>query len=226
MVFRNALAVSNVSAALGKIIGDLAGKNDIKVIRNVADPRSFHYIPMNNSKFRFIHASTLKAQKNVDGILNVFNSLYQQRQDFELQILGGDEQDIAAIRSKYGNAGWLIPEGTVDHSRVAGFLQKANCLVMFSRDENFPCVIVEALCCGLPVISSDAGGCAEAIDAGNGIVVHSGNEDELLAAVKYMLNNYPQYNRENIAQRSAALYGNEQIASDFIEFYRNAKIRI
>jgi glycosyltransferase involved in cell wall biosynthesis len=105
-------------------------------------------------------------------------------------------------------------------------MQKANCLVMFSRDENFPCVIVEALCCGLPVISSDAGGCAEAIHIGNGIVVHSGNEDELLDAVKYMLNNYPRYTRKDIAEEAAALYGNERIASDFIEFYRNAKIRI
>jgi glycosyltransferase involved in cell wall biosynthesis len=97
---------------------------------------------------------------------------------------------------------------------------------MFSRDENFPCVIVEALCCGLPVISSDAGGCAEAIHPANGIVVSTGNEAQLLEAVKYMLNNYPRYNRKSIAGEAAALYGNERIASDFIEFYRNAKIRI
>ncbi|HEX5668340.1 MAG TPA: glycosyltransferase, partial [Chitinophagaceae bacterium] len=226
MVFRNALAVSNVSAALGKIIGELAGRNDIKVIRNVADPEVFRYIPVENQKFRFIHASTLKSQKNIEGILRVFEQLYTERKDFELHVLGGEARDIEAINSRYGIAEWLTLEGTVDHSRVAGHMQKANCLVMFSRDENFPCVIVEALCCGLPVISSDAGGCAEAIHPGNGIVVSSGNEAQLLAAVKQLLNNYSWYNRKGIADEAASLYGNERIASDFIEFYRNAKIRI
>jgi glycosyltransferase involved in cell wall biosynthesis len=226
MVFRNALAISNVSDALGKIIGELAGRNDVKVIRNVADPKVFRYMPTQNPTFRFIHASTLKAQKNVDGILRVFEQLYSERQDFELLVMGGNEQDIKSIKTNYGHAEWLTLKSTVDHSLVAGHMQKANCLVMFSRDENFPCVIVEALCCGLPVISSDAGGCAEAIHPGNGIVVSLGNEAQLLEAIKYMLNSYPKYNRASIAKEASSLYGNERIASDFIEFYRNAQIRI
>ncbi|HLO82945.1 MAG TPA: glycosyltransferase [Chitinophagaceae bacterium] len=225
-VFAKALAVSNVSAALGWIIGKLAGREDVKVIRNVADPSVFHYKPTEISPFTFIHASTLKSQKNIVGILNAFNELFNERQDFKLVVLGGDEDELSILRQQFGNAPWLELEGTVEHDQVAGYMQMANCLVMFSRDENFPCVIVEALCCGLPVISSDAGGCPEAINEDNGILVRSGHEDELLAAARYMIKNFSRYDQQEIAKQAAAQYGNEQIALDFISFYRNAGIRI
>jgi glycosyltransferase involved in cell wall biosynthesis len=223
-VFRKALAVSNVSMALGKIIGKLAGLEDVKVIRNVADPAVFNYLPNEITPFTFIHASTLKAQKNIQGILNVFEKLAKERQHFRLVVLGGEEKDLSLLRAAYRDASWLSLEGTVDHSRVAGYMQKANCLVMFSRDENFPCVIVEALCCGLPVISSDAGGCAEAIDVQNGIVVSARDEAQLFMAVKDVMNNYHRYNRQKIANDAAAQYGNEQIGLAFISFYRDAGI--
>jgi glycosyltransferase involved in cell wall biosynthesis len=225
-VFRQALAVSNVSMALGKIIGRLAGRSDIKVIRNVADPAVFKYIPRELTPFTFIHASTLKAQKNIHGILNGFKKLADERNDFRLVVLGGEEEDISVLKAAFSDASWLQLEGTVDHGRVAGFMQKAHCLVLFSRDENFPCVIVEALCCGLPVISSDAGGCAEAIHAQNGIVVSVGDEEQLLKALRDVAGNYHLYDRQKIASDAAAQYGNEQVGADFISFYRNAGINI
>ncbi len=225
-IFSTALAVSNVSAAVGKIIAKLAGREHIRVIRNVADPFVFHYQPAEITPFTFIHASTLKPQKNIKGILQVFSKLYSERQDFKLVLLGGEDDGLSLISREYGPVTWLELEGTVEHRQVAGYMQRSNCLVMFSRDENFPCVIVEALCSGLPVISSDVGGCPEAISDANGILVRSGNEDELLAAARYIMDHYSRYNRAEIAKQAAALYGNEQIASDFISFYRDAGIRI
>jgi glycosyltransferase involved in cell wall biosynthesis len=226
MVFKKAVAVSNVSNAIGKIIGELSGRNDVTVIRNVADTSVFKYVPCNITPFTFIHASTMKAQKNVLGILHVFKRLAAERQDFSLVLLGGEDEELSVFKDLYGNASWLSMEGTVDHSRVAGYLQKANCLVMFSRDENFPCIIVEALCCGLPVISSDAGGCTEAIQDHNGIVVNSGDEEGLFQAVKTVMKKYLLYDRQKIASEAAAQYANEQIALDFISFYLNAGIKI
>jgi glycosyltransferase involved in cell wall biosynthesis len=225
-VFTKALAVSNVSTTLGWIIGKLAGRDDVKVIRNVADPSVFYYKPIQISPFTFIHASTLKSQKNILGILHAFSKLFNERQDFKLLVLGGEEEELSALKQRFGHLSWLTLEGTVRHEEVAGYMQQANCLVMFSRDENFPCVIVEALCCGLPVISSDAGGCPEAINEKNGLLVRSGHEEELLAAARSMMENYARFDRQEIAKQAAALYGNERIAADFISFYRNAGIRI
>ena len=39
---------------------------------------------------------------------------------------------------------------------------------------------IEALACGLPVITFDSGGCAEFIDNGSGIVIDKKNVDALI----------------------------------------------
>ena len=36
---------------------------------------------------------------------------------------------------------------------------QSNCFVLFSNFENLPLVMIEAMCCGLTVITTDVGGC-------------------------------------------------------------------
>lgn len=224
-ILRKALGVSNVSLALGKILQGIAGRDDVVVIRNVADISRFRYQPLELPVFTFIHVSTMKEQKNVQGMLHAFEQLFIQGRNFHLRLVGGDEDILLRIRSHFPNASWLKLEGTVDHGLVAGHMQHADCLVMFSRDENFPCVIVEALCCGLPVVTSNAGGCAEAIHENNGLVVPSGDEMALLSALLRMMDHYGEYNRAGIATDAAANYSYEKIGLDFVEFYQKSGIQ-
>ncbi len=49
-----------------------------------------------------------------------------------------------------------------------------------TREDNFPTVNVEALACGLPVLSYGAGGSAEAFDDGSGMVVNDDNVIQVL----------------------------------------------
>ena len=50
-------------------------------------------------------------------------------------------------------------------------MQQAHSFVLNSNIENAPCVISEALCCGLPVIATRVGGVPEMVDKFNGILV-------------------------------------------------------
>lgn len=225
-ILRKARAVSNVSRTLGLILQEISGRNDIAVIRNVADPSRFFFDPVELPVFTFIHVSTLKEQKNIWGMLRTFARLYQQRQDFCLQMVGGDEEALKAIGMNYPDASWLTLHGTVGHDKVSRHMQQAHCMVMFSRDENFPCVIVEGLGCGLPVITSDAGGCAEAIEPGNGLVVHAGDEVGFLQALQYVMTYYHSYDQIKIASEAAARYSYEKVANDFLEFYKQSGIHV
>jgi glycosyltransferase involved in cell wall biosynthesis len=225
-ILRKARAVSNVSETLGLILQQISGRDDIAVIRNVADPSQFFYVPVVLPVFTFVHVSTLKEQKNIRGMLRTFARLHQQRQDFCLHFVGGDANALKTIRASYPDASWLTLHGTVGHDQVPQHMQQAHCLVMFSRDENFPCVIVEGLSCGLPVITSNAGGCAEAIVPENGVVVPSGDENALLVALEQMITHYARYDRQNISTEAASRYSFEKIGNDFIQFYRNSGIDI
>jgi glycosyltransferase involved in cell wall biosynthesis len=225
-IFKKARSVSNVSRSLTNIIQHIAEREDVLVIRNVADRAIFFYRPIERSVFTFIHVSTLKEEKNIDGMLNAFKRLDASGQHFHLYLVGGDPDKLKNISLKMGNASWLTMYGMVEHGKVASLMQQAHCMVMFSRNENFPCVIVEALSCGLPVVTSDAGGCPEAIDASNGLVVARGDEDALFSALYLMITQYDTYNRQKIAADAASCYSYERVANDFLNMYRTSGIQI
>jgi glycosyltransferase involved in cell wall biosynthesis len=72
---------------------------------------------------------------------------------------------------------------------IADLLGASDILIMPSREESFPQVILEAMSCSLPVVAYDVGGVKELIeDNTNGIIVSSGNIKEFSEAVKTLIN--------------------------------------
>jgi len=118
----------------------------------------------------------------------------------------------------------IIFMGEVAYNEVAVQMQQSNAFVLFSRHENFPCVIEEALCCGLPVVASNTGGVAEAVNAGNGLLVESEDIVALTDAMIRVMDNYAAFNRENIAKEAIALYNKETIANQIVDLYKTVLI--
>jgi glycosyltransferase involved in cell wall biosynthesis len=80
-------------------------------------------------------------------------------------------------------------------------------------------VILEALCCGLPVISSCVGGIPEVIDGENGILVESGNIPDLANAMIQMIENYAEYNRKLIAEKAIAFFNYNTVGKQYSDIY-------
>jgi glycosyltransferase involved in cell wall biosynthesis len=93
---------------------------------------------------------------------------------------------------------------------------------MFSRVENLPCVILEALSCGLPVISSDVGGIREWINDTNGVLVKPDDGAALLNALVSMLDNYSKYDRQSLHQFAVDHFSQDVIAKQFHDIYNIA----
>ena len=102
---------------------------------------------------------------------------------------------------------------------VATTMQAADALILFSKHENFPCVIIEALCCGVPVLSSNVGGVAEAVHSGNGQLVESGDVEALAAAMLQMMEGTVAYDNHMIATTAAALYNFNTVGNKFVTLY-------
>ncbi|MBK6826556.1 MAG: glycosyltransferase [Chitinophagaceae bacterium] len=92
---------------------------------------------------------------------------------------------------------------------MAKTMQQADCLLLFSHIENSPCVIGEALCCGLPVIASRVGGIPELIKEGHGILVPAADETALINAMKQVRQTIKQYNRQSMAMEAASRFSYE-----------------
>ena len=120
---------------------------------------------------------------------------------------------------RLGLSNFIIWTGEITHEQVAKEMTKSSALVMFSTYENQPCVILEALCCGLPVISTDVGGISEVITADNGMLVISKNESQLLLVMIDMMENYKSYDRIQISETAKEKYNYKTIGKIISALY-------
>ena len=176
MILRRARAVHSVSRFLLEQMERIAPLQRTIVIPNAVDTGLFHAeAGTADTPYRFIHISSFQPFKNVPGILDAFALLHQRRKDWELVLVGPAGEDIRA----YGAAKNLPLHwtGEIPYTQVAEWLRTAGALVHFSWVENQPCVISEALCCGVPVVAAAVGGIPEVL--GQGAEGGVGSEDAL-----------------------------------------------
>ena len=100
-------------------------------------------------------------------------------------------------------------------------MKDADGFFMFSNYENLPCVIAEALACGLPVLSSDVGGISEHINDSNGLLVQAGDEEALLSAFNSLLNNLKEkkYKPEDLRDYAIKHFSYMEVSKKFHEIY-------
>jgi len=221
-IFSNAIAVTTVSQQLAERLKELFGIKNMHIVSNVANTDYFHYKPINIPVFRFLHASTMNHPKNVEGILRALKELKDQRTNWECVMLGWDTPELRELSMQLGLDGHVIWKGIVSYDQVAVEMQHASALLMFSRYESQGCVILEALCCGLPVIATRVGGIPEMMNDHNGILVENENEEQLLQAMLQCMDQYNKFDRAAIAQQAQSRFSYEAVGKEFVDLYRRA----
>ncbi len=222
-ILKQAALFTPVSGDLGKAVKNMVINIPFTVIPNVADTTLFYYdrsSKRSNDVFVFFHASTLKYQKNPEGILRTYKQFADIYPKSKLIIAGPAENllrqyasSLAISPSNIEFTGWLT------YDEVAGKMKLFDAFVMFSRYENLPCVIIEALCCGLPVISTDTGGIKEVINNSNGILVNMEDEKALLAAMIQVYKHKAEINRSIISEKAISEFSYDVIGKKIVSAY-------
>lgn len=218
-IFSKASAVTNVSLSIGKILQELFPIRHLQVIHNAVDTTIFYPDFSQKDRFTFIHVSSLTDQKNISGILRVFKELATIKKDWRFIIVGPYTQQIRDFIISEGLNHLIELVGEVPYVQVASFMRQSHAMVLFSKHENFPCVVVEALCCGLPVVASDVAGINEALKDSNGILVTPEDESALLKAVIRIKEKYTGYDRSSIAFDAGKRFSYPAISTQFDELY-------
>lgn len=219
-IFKHAAKVTTVSGVLGKRLQEIFNLPSCAVIHNVVDTTVFFPGVNKPPVFRFFHASTMDHAKNVEGILRVLAELKTCCNNWECTLAGWETPQLRQLAASLGLDKMVRWAGILSHEQVAMEMQYAHALVMFSRYENFPCIIIEALCCGLPVIATNVGGIPEAVNDSNGWLVPSGDERGLLEAMIRMINNYDSFNCHKIAKDAENKYEYRVIGKQFYSMYQ------
>ena len=147
--------------------------------------------------------------------------LARQDYHFELYFIGNSNAHLEEKATKLGLLNRVIfIKPSVSYEEVANQMKVSSALLLFSRFENLPCVLLEALCCGLPVISSRVGGINEIVNETNGILVSSENVQELATAMKHMMENYSGYNRTRISEEAIGIFNYPAIGGLYYDWYK------
>jgi glycosyltransferase involved in cell wall biosynthesis len=133
----------------------------------------------------FLYAGVLSPLKNVAGLIRAFSRISGAGGAVRLVVAGGGLdspygrhcQDLAASLGLTGAVSFL---GNVGAREMAELHRAAGTLVLFSRQENAPMAICEALASGSAVVATDVGGVGEILRGLPGChVVQPGDEAAL-----------------------------------------------
>lgn len=144
--------------------------------------------------FTFITAARLVKQKNIPLMVRAFAVAHQRFPKARLVIVGrGPEAGVIK-----GEIAKCFPEPSqcpikmIDWSQnLPCLLQHADAYLLSSNYEGWGRVLIEALCVGLPVVTTDVGCVGEVvIDGVHGIVTPVGDEEAFSKAIETMVGNH------------------------------------
>lgn len=212
-----------VSKELGSGLRKLGIKSKMEVIPNVVDTDLFFPVDEMSDRFTFLHISNLISRKNPEKILSAAISLWNKGLDFRLELGGdGSEEDLSSLKdllqkSQHQEKAEIF--GTLSLREVAARMQRANCFILFSDDENQPCVIGEAFSSGIPVISTDVGGISEFFPENFGVLLGSVVQKDLEQAMLKMINNSNSLSKDQLHQYAEQVFSPKTIAEQFSKIY-------
>jgi glycosyltransferase involved in cell wall biosynthesis len=170
-----------------------------------------------------IQIGSLVPEKDPFGMLEIFEGFVRDFPDLQLMYLGSgplEEELLALINRKgLGEKVGIIP----NRANPFPILGRASALVMPSKIEGLPGVVLEAMYCRVPVVAYNVGGIREVLQSGkNGWLVQAGDREGFEAALNECLKldeselwKITESAKKTVEQR----YDLSKVAEDFVLFY-------
>jgi starch synthase len=150
--------------------------------------------------FRFVFVGIITARKGIPLLLEAWKRL--GRTDAELWLVGPAS---AQVRAALPNLPGLKLKRAVPQVDIPGFLQQCDVFVFPSYFEGFGLVILEAMACGLPVITTTATGGPDIITQGDdGWVDEPGTLDTLIETMRFCVENRDRVSEMGANARATA----------------------
>lgn len=164
---------------------------------SIANPTAaefFALAPSAPTAPRLLFAGALIRLKNPLGLVNAFALVRKAVPDARLALIGPqpDSAYAQAIRDRVTTLGLTDSVdivGLVDNQRMLREIAATRAVVLFSRQENAPTIIAQAMAAGKPVVASRVGGVPEMVaDGETGFLVDSEDEATLADRLVRVLN--------------------------------------
>ena len=226
IINKNCDIIVSVSNSMHNTLINKRNFKNVVEINNGYDKELFYYTTKkmsNKNNVIIVSVGYFGPVKGHDILLNAMKLLDDK---FQLILIGkGDlyEKYLKFIvENNLNNRVKMI--GRIDHSRLKYYLDKADIFCMPSRSESFGIAALEAMACGLPVVSSNVGGLNELIiDGFNGYLCEKDSPKllaksiEKAASKRWDYANIAKWTKENFSWKKWAERITEIAEGDIIQ---------
>ena len=172
----------------------------------------------------FLSNRNLEPHYGVDCVLRAFAYIQKQTPEASLTVVGDGSQREALERLKTElNLQHTSFTGRVEHEEIYAHYTNADVFLNASRIDNQPLSILEAFACGLPVVTTDAGGIPDIVtDQQTGFVVPI-DDCEALAdrATKLFVDRNIATTMVQKAHKEVTKYTWEVVCDQWLRLYRD-----
>jgi glycosyltransferase involved in cell wall biosynthesis len=221
-----------VSSDMGRHLARQFGSRKIIVIPNGVDPsvvqprlnveEAKNRLGIPQASFVIGFAGRLEPVKRLDIFLKAAKLIVdvKQRISFVIAGAGREEAKLRTMAQSLGLSNHVFFLGHRDD--IYDILRAFDALILCSDHEGLPMILLEALCLGVVVVARDVGGLPEVIQDGvNGVLVTSGEPEDMARACMRVLDDVPS--RQRLALAGARLvtenYSVESAGNRVAELY-------
>jgi len=218
---RRVMKKANQVIAVSQFVADMAKKTlcdvPMQVIYNGIDTDKFKPDPnvkKPHQPFKLLYVGSWMTRKGVDLLAPIMRELGD---GFVLHYTGGEaaEKDKPAMPSN------MVDIGRLTSDEVVIAMQNADAFLFPTRSEGLPLVAIEAMACGLSVISSDAGPLKEVIENNESGLLAEQVAKAFVAECKRIINhNLQTLISKNAENRAVRLFSLKKMNERYIQLYK------
>lgn len=199
--------------------------NNFELINNVVDTTIFKPMPdlkTDDGVLKIVHVSSLvEREKNISGIIEVAKRLFEKNIKFSLTIIGENKQEIITHKNLVHHNQLhkhIIFVGYKTADEVATHMNQSDVFLLLSHFEGMPVVLLEALSCGLPVITTNVGETKNMVQSNMGVILKNNRENDCVEnLINFKRANFTS--SEDMHQYIVDRYSMTSVCNSITQFY-------
>jgi len=193
-------------------------------IFNIIDLDRFDYRERNDLRPVFLSNRNLEVHYGVDCVLRAFALIQRDMPDAVLTVVGdGSQRQALEELARELNLRHISFTGRIEHDEIYRQYSISEVFLNASRIDNQPLSILEAFACGLPVVTTNAGGIPDIVSNGDtGFVVNVGDYRALAdRAIKLLSDRNIATTMARRARAECARYIWSAVREKWLHLYQN-----
>ncbi len=236
-VMREALSAAAAAQALTAVSTSVrdsmaefgVDRTRVEVIPNGVDDRLFELGAVSERKpHQLLYVGVINFNKGIDVLLRAMEMLLRRDVPVRLVAVGGafyrdtrlQQERLHGLAHELGLNGHVSFLGEQSPRDVARLMRESALLVLPSRAESFGSVLVEALACGTPVVSTRSGGPEDIVDPAVGTLVPPDDPAALADALAETLANLDRYSPVDLRDYAIRRFGWDPVVQRTLGVYQ------